>query len=106
MTPSQAIRQPKQKPRRTPSGRYSVDTYRRAITRAIERANVDRKEKGEALLPHWFPNQVRHSVGTHIRKKYNLEAAQVVLGHAKADVTQVYAERDMQRAREIMREVG
>jgi len=30
----------------------------------------------------------------------------VVLGHAKADVTQMYAERNLQRAKEIMREVG
>jgi site-specific recombinase XerC len=41
-----------------------------------------------------------------IRKRYGLEAAQVILGHASADVTQVYAERDLQKAVEIMREVG
>ena len=32
--------------------------------------------------------------------------AQVVLGHAKADVTQVYAERDMALAAEIMQKIG
>ena len=35
-----------------------------------------------------------------------LEAAQVALGHAKADVTQVYAERDTELAREVMRKIG
>ena len=54
----------------------------------------------------WSPNRLRHSAGTEIRKRYGLEAAQVILGHASADVTQVYAERDLQKAVEIMREVG
>lgn len=44
--------------------------------------------------------------GTEIRKRFGLEAAQVILGHASADVTQVYAERDLQKAVQIMREVG
>ena len=44
--------------------------------------------------------------GTEIRKRFGLEGAQVILGHASADVTQVYAERDLQKAVEIMREVG
>jgi integrase len=46
------------------------------------------------------------ALGTEIRKRYGLEAAQVILGHASADVTQIYAERDLQKAVEIMREVG
>lgn len=54
----------------------------------------------------WSPNQLRHAAGTEIRAKYGLEAAQLVLGHQKADVTQIYAERDLRRAIEIIREVG
>jgi integrase len=106
MTPSQAARQPQRNRRRPAGSLYTVDAYRRAITRAIERANADRKEKGEEPLPRWHPNQLRHNVGTVLRKKYGLEGAQVILGHSHADVTQVYAERDMQRAREIARDVG
>ena len=34
------------------------------------------------------------------------EAAQVVLGHAKADVTQVYAERDQSLAERVARAIG
>ena len=64
-------------------------------------------ELGEWQSDHrWSPNRLRHSAGTEIRKRYGLEAAQVVLGHASADVTQVYAERDLQKAVEIMRDVG
>ena len=41
-----------------------------------------------------------------IRRQFGLEAAQVALGHARADVTQVYAERDMALAAEVMRKIG
>ena len=54
----------------------------------------------------WSPNQLRHAAGTEIRRRFGLEAAQVILGHAKADVTQVYAERDMATAAEVMRKIG
>lgn len=54
----------------------------------------------------WAPNQLRHSAGTEIRKRFGLEAAQVALGHSRADVTQIYAERDFSRAELIAREVG
>ena len=58
------------------------------------------------LLPHWHANQLRHSKATEIRRQFGLEAAQVILGHAKADVTQVYAERDTTLAVEVMRKLG
>jgi len=86
----------KRKPKRSPGKCYTKDSYRRAIQRACKLAGVQK----------WHPNQLRHSTGTEIRKRYGLEAAQVILGHASADVTQVYAERDLQRAADIMREVG
>jgi integrase len=54
----------------------------------------------------WHPNQLRHSAATEIRRQFGLEAAQVTLGHARADVTQVYAERDMTLARDVMKRIG
>lgn len=54
----------------------------------------------------WSPNQLRHTKATEIRRLYGLEAAQVILGHASADVTQIYAERDAERARDIVRQIG
>ena len=54
----------------------------------------------------WHPNQLRHTVATEVRARFGLEAAQAVLGHAKADVTQVYAERDLSKAAEVMRQIG
>jgi site-specific recombinase XerC len=41
-----------------------------------------------------------------VRKKYGLESSQVVLGHSSANVTQIYAERDFELAKQIMSEIG
>ena len=57
-------------------------------------------------MPHWHPNQLRHTFATEVRQAYGLEAAQVLLGHARADVTQVYAERDLALAVRVATEVG
>jgi integrase len=54
----------------------------------------------------WGVNRLRHSAATEIRAKFGLEAAQVLLGHASADVTQVYAERDAELARTVIRQIG
>jgi site-specific recombinase XerC len=66
-----------------------------------------RKRAAEWRAEHcWSPNQLRHAAGTEVRRQYGLEAAQVILGHAKADVTQVYAERDHALAIEVMGKIG
>ena len=100
------------KPKRQAGDRYDTCAFRRAIQRGVKRANRVRRKQAEItgneqqLLPHWSPNQLRHTAATELRKQFGLEEAQVVLGHANADVTQIYAERDLQKAVEIMREVG
>lgn len=86
----------RERPRRKAGECYTVDSYRRAIHRACEKAKIAR----------WSPNRLRHSAATEIRSKFGLEAAQNVLGHASADITQVYAERDLQQAINVAREVG
>jgi hypothetical protein len=37
---------------------------------------------------------------------FGLEAAQVVLGHAEADVTQIYAERNTELAARVVAAIG
>jgi integrase len=73
-----------------------VQTYRRTIARACVRASV----------PAWKPNQLRHNAATRLRAEFGLDIAQVILGHSTADVTQVYAEVDRDKAIEVMRRVG
>ena len=94
-------RRPDQKSALAKTGRkvgvcYTVDSYRRAINRGCRSAKV----------PVWTPHQLRHTFATRIRKDFGLEAAQVLLGHARADVTQLYAERDEFRAKTVVEKSG
>ena len=126
---------------RPPSDHYTVDSYRRAITRACDVADEEAKRKAmdamegntqamEAtpqaaeskrhmsdtgqkivvktrLVPRWHPHQLRHNYATNVRREYGLEAAQILLGHSSALITDaVYAERDMTKAMEIAAKIG
>ena len=104
MTPSQANRKAKRRPKRAKRDYYDVDSYRRAIKYGIGKVNRSRPENEQ--LPSWYPLQLRHSRATEIRKQFGLEVAQVILGHAKADVTQVYAERNLEQAIQVVGKVG
>ncbi len=109
--PSQADRS-KQNAKRKPGDHYTRTSYLWAVRRACGRAFPEPDGlKGDDLKAWkkanwWHPNQLRHSLGTEVRQRFGLEAAQVVLGHSKADVTQVYAERDQRLAVEVARQVG
>lgn len=105
MTPSQAKRKPKARPKRAKRERYDTSSYRRAIAYAVRAANRQRKEE-EPEIPNWSPLQLRHSRATDIRRQFGLEAAQVTLGHTRADVTQVYAERDLAAAIRVAKDIG
>jgi integrase len=98
MTPSQAARSPVSDPQRKPRHGtfYTKDSYNRAIARACEAAEIEA----------WSPNQLRHTAATRIRKEGSLEDSRVVLGHSDARTSQVYAERDLESAKEIMRRLG
>ena len=95
-----------------PGTRYRKDAYARAVRRGCDKAFpapdglADEEQAQWQKVHRWSPNQLRHAAATEIRKKFGLEAAQVVLGHSRADVTQVYAERDNGLAAKIMSEVG
>jgi integrase len=96
MTPSQRARTPKAAPKRRPRLWYDKDAYIHAIRRGCDKAGV----------PRWGPNRLRHLAATKVRRAYGLEAAQVILGHARADVTQIYAAANRDRAVEVARQVG
>jgi len=91
----------RRKPKRQKHDRYDTASYRRAIDYGFAKAKAAGVE-----IPHWHPNQLRHTRGTEVRRDHGIEAAQVVLGHARADVTQVYAEKNLQKAVEIARLSG
>jgi len=110
----------KARPKKRPGERYTSRSYAQAITKAVEKANTiracaackplkpaDRCEACKAAaLPHWHPHQLRHTHATEVRRRFGLEAAQVALGHASADVTQVYAERNLTLAVQVAAQIG
>lgn len=79
---------------------FTSRAYGRAIELGVRKAN----EAGLSV-PHWTPNQLRHSIGSHVREESGLEAAQLVLGHKNADVTQIYAETSQKNLKAISREL-
>jgi integrase len=93
--PSQQNRR-KAKPARVPSAEYHPHALTDSVARACKKAGIDR----------WHPNQLRHTFATQVRKQHGLEAAQVLLGHARADVTQVYAERNEALAVAVAAKIG
>lgn len=127
--PSQQNRR-KRKPKRAPGERYTTMTYGKAIADACERAfpppapsgrlpDETRKEWQARLTPEqqaelrawtiahrWHPHQLRHTYATEVRRRFDLEAAQVALGHSQANVTEIYAERDLGLAVKVAAELG
>ena len=120
----------KPNPQRRPGPHYTRDSYRRAVARGLEKAfpppeslakrDDETREEYESRLTteqkvklkawrrehHWHTHRLRHNYATQVRKQFGLEAAQVLLGHSTADVTQIYAERDMDRAASVAAKIG
>jgi integrase len=95
-TPSEQRRHRKASPRRQPAERYDRRSYRQAIVRACRAVGV----------PAWSPLQLRHAAATLIRARYGIEAAKVILGQARVETAQIYAERDLAKAQQVMAEIG
>ena len=93
--PSQIDRR-KPHPKRKAKDQYTKESYRRCIARAAQKAGVK----------HWFPNQLRHTALTAIRAMEGIEAAQVMASHKNIAVTEIYAEKDIAKARELARKYG
>jgi integrase len=93
--PSQQYRR-KPNPKRKPGTRYQPAQMGTAIKRAAKAAGV----------APWHPNQLRHAFATRVRAAFGLEAAQVVLGHSNANITQTYAERDQSLAGRVAGTIG
>jgi integrase len=74
----------------------TVIGYRGAIRRACLDAGV----------PVWGPNRLRHNGASAIRHRAGIDAAQVILGHANVQVTQIYAERNIEAACRVAAAIG
>jgi integrase len=93
--PSQQGRK-KARPQKQPGDSYTMSAYATAVAKACVKAGV----------PHFHPHQIRHTHATQVRRQFGLEAAQVALGHSQAQITEVYAQRDLDLARRVAQQIG
>jgi integrase len=119
-------------PRIGPGDRYTTGSYNRAVQYGCDRAFPPpfalARRRGETVkqwrkrlvtedkwddLCAWrrahrfHVNQLRHTAATFLRHEFGLEVAQLVLGHASANITDaVYGERDHGKVIEVMRRIG
>lgn len=70
--------------------------YGQAVGDACEKLNIPR------FTPHWL----RHNAASSLREEFGLDIAQIMLGHSSADVTQVYAHLNLNKALAIASQVG
>ena len=70
------------------------------ITRAIGRACR------KAGVPVWTPHRLRHNAATVLRKEFGLDVARVICGHKSPLTTEMYAELDRSKARDVMKQIG
>jgi integrase len=133
MTPSQAARRPKAGRARAPKERYPVTSYRNAIYRACDRAfplperlsprledgkresratwwaRLTEGERAEVRAwrrdHRWHPNWLRHSRATELRP-HGLDLVKTILGHSKVETTQIYSEKDLAAAMELVAKIG
>jgi integrase len=95
-TDGQRAKKRQRAPQRVPGEVYNKNSYRQAIERACLRAGV----------PIFQPNQIRHSFGTRVRHELGIEAAQPLSGHANANTTKIYAEKNTALARDVEGQIG
>lgn len=96
------------KPKRLIGNCYCSVSYRRAIVYGIKKANRElrKKDPDAELIPNWTPYQIRHTYATRMRKTHGVEAAQLGLGHARTNVVDVYAEKNLSLLINLAKENG
>lgn len=100
LTPSQQARRPKKSPKSAKRPKYDTDSYRKAIRYAIDKA-----ARAGVVIPHWHPNQLRHTIATEIRETMSEQAAQIYLGHACLETTAIYAKKNLSELLSVAREL-
>lgn len=75
---------------------YERSSYRNAIVRACQRAGI----------PQWSPNRLRHNFATDARREFGIEPTRGALGHNNLRTSELYAEKDLQMAHQIVARIG
>jgi len=80
----------KRHPRKQPGDRYDSRSYYGAVQYACKRAGID----------PWHPYQLRHNAATALRKQFGVDVAATLLGHARLNTIELYAEKNHELASE------
>ena len=54
----------------------------------------------------WHPNQLRHNFATDARREFGIEPTRGALGHNNLRTSELYAEKDLQMAHQIVARIG
>ena len=54
----------------------------------------------------WTPHQLRHTAATAIRREHGIEIASIILGHKSIPVSELYAEKNIKAAEQVMQAMG
>jgi len=93
--PSQVCRT-KRRPRKRAGERYTPGSYAHAIAKACRRAGV----------PAWAPNRLRNGFATDVRRQFGIEPVQALLGHARLNMSEIYAEKNGELMRQVAAKIG
>lgn len=76
---------------------YTYDSFANAVDRATERYNKKATANGQETIPLWNLHQIRHARAVFIDTYLDGDAAQIMMGHAKPDMTQNYAKKKTEK---------
>jgi integrase len=75
---------------------YDANAYSKWVRAAAKQAGAN----------HWTPHMLRHAFASRVRSVAGIEQTRVLLGHASAVTSEIYARRDLDQARDVIRQVG
>ena len=76
--------------------KYDTSSFHQAVSRACDKAGI----------PRWSPNQLRHTNATIIRKNFGIDDACTFLGHSHISTTEIYAEKHLEKGKNIAQNIG
>ncbi len=95
------IREPRRKEARAAEATLPPEAQKK---RREERMAARSKWRAQNV---WSPNQLRHNAATELRKKHGIDVAQTILGHRLgSSITEIYAEANVDKARDVMAKIG
>jgi integrase len=91
-----------------PGRKFQADTFYGQVCRTCDRAfDADGKKRAARDYSHrWHPHRLRHNAATRVRELLGIEAAKDLLGHSSLSTAMIYAEKSMDRMKEIARKAG